>query len=63
MDQELEDFEPDFTVDPDDLCKCGGAHRYFLEYENEDVCILICSRCGYRSVGYYNKDCIKNVFE
>ena len=57
----LEYFEPDFTVPEDELCKCGGGHTYLEEYVNEDVQILICTRCGHRSVGYYNRDYIYNV--
>ena len=52
-DEFLEYFEPDFTVPEDELCKAGGAHAYVEEYVNTDVQILICKRCGHRSVGYF----------
>lgn len=52
-DEFLEYYEPDFTV-ADELCKRGGAHAFIEEYANEDIQILRCRRCGYRSVGYLN---------
>lgn len=58
-DEFLEYFEPDFTVDAEDVCKCGGAHAMIQEYINKDVEILRCRRCGNRSVGYLNP---KHIF-
>jgi len=35
----------------------SSGHKFKLEYENEDVQILRCKRCGTSSVGYfYNPD-------
>ena len=30
-----------------------SGHKFKLKYENEDVQILECQRCGYSSVGYF----------
>lgn len=51
-DDYLEYFDPDFSVSEDELCRSGGAHAYVEEYNNEEVQILRCKRCGKRSVGY-----------
>jgi cytidine deaminase len=47
----IEGFEPE--VNEEDRCPCGGGHEFILEYENEEVQILICEQCKQRSVGYY----------
>jgi hypothetical protein len=51
-DEFLEHFKPDFTPAEDDLCKCKGAHSWIEEYNNREVQILRCKKCGNRSVGY-----------
>lgn len=51
-DEFLEYFEPDFTPAEGELCKRGGTHSWVEEYNNREVQILRCKRCGERSVGY-----------
>lgn len=53
-DEELENFQPDFTVDQQLICPQGGGH-YFIEIDHTvEKQVLKCTRCGIESIGYYN---------
>lgn len=47
----IEGFDP--IPDPESICPKGGGHEFVEEYVDSKVQVLVCTKCGRQSVGYF----------